>query len=415
MKKLNFKNFLYTFIFLAPILGCNGPDKIVAFGTSNKEDGGQVLVTPSAPNSLTLFNPTVTPNTINNPTINVGGVTSGDTVKLYTNAACSIEVGSAISTGDTVQITTSGLSVGSHTFYATAMGSTTSPCSSEFVTYEVTCPSGYIPVPANAAVGVSDIFCVMKYEAKNDGADLPISQAQDTPWVSIDQVDSYAKCLELNSEGDTTDKENDTNEDGTYALISNPEWIAIGRNLDSVDENWTSGIVGQGCLKRGNVGGINPCSGVNSGYDNGGVDFGTARNDNGTAQLILDNGEVLWDLSGNVWEWVDWNLEAPLSTDMLNAEMAADSSNLASGWREYTDLDFFPTHSPNTSVLSSDSLYDTSFGVGMYFYQGDDNGGAALRGGNININAYAGIYALALSNPSSTVSNVIGFRCVFRP
>ena len=73
----------------------------------------------------------------------------------------------------------------------------------------------YIDVPANTALSVPD-FRVMKYEAKNDGSGNPVSTEGTTPWVNISQIEAFAACRTLNSEGNNNDINSDTNEDGTY-------------------------------------------------------------------------------------------------------------------------------------------------------------------------------------------------------
>ena len=128
-------------------------------------------------------------------------------------------------------------------------------------TPDIECPAEYIRVPANSDVGVDNDFCVMKYEAKNGNNDplnspelnKAISQADKTPWVEINQNDSRTACKALNSESGNSNINDDTGDDGTYALISNPEWMALARNVESVPENWTSGTINTGCIKRGNV------------------------------------------------------------------------------------------------------------------------------------------------------------------
>jgi len=55
-----------------------------------------------------------------------------------------------------------------------------------------TCPSGYIPVPGNAIFNQQS-FCVMKYEAKNDGSNNAVSTAAGTIWVNISQADAITK------------------------------------------------------------------------------------------------------------------------------------------------------------------------------------------------------------------------------
>ena len=102
-------------------------------------------VRPAAPSGLSLSSPTSTPDEDQTPTITVSGVVSGQTVKLYTDSSCTTSVGSTTASGTTVDVTSSSLSRGSHTFYAdTTQDSQTSDCSTASVAYAVrpTAPSG---------------------------------------------------------------------------------------------------------------------------------------------------------------------------------------------------------------------------------------------------------------------------------
>ena len=145
-------------------------------------------------------------------------------------------------------------------------------CEAESSTSESTspCPDGYILVPSNSEVGVQNDFCVMKYEAKawNDvnsddiidygevnangcnevdcttdnwglSNHIPVSMPENHPWRKIDQASAKSECTSLGA---------------NYDLISNPEWMTIARNVESVDTNWSGGSVGSGCLFRGNNG-----------------------------------------------------------------------------------------------------------------------------------------------------------------
>ncbi len=56
-----------------------------------------------------------------------------------------------------------------------------------YVKAELVCPTGFIPVPGSITYGTSD-FCVMKYEAKNDGSNNAASTAAGIPWVNIPQT-----------------------------------------------------------------------------------------------------------------------------------------------------------------------------------------------------------------------------------
>ncbi len=364
---------------------------------------------PDTPSGLSLLSPALSPAFDDTPTITVSGVKTGDTVKLFSDASCSTEIGSATASGATVNVTVSTpLAVNTYTFYANASGVNTSSCSSASVAYEkTTCPAGYIPVPANAAVGAPNDFCVMKYEAKNDGSNNPTSTEGTTPWVSISQVSAKSECQSLNALNSVTDK---------YDLISNPEWMAIARNVENVASNWTNGAVSSGCLKRGNNGSTDACLGGSSGYNGANPEFGAARN--ALASLTLDNGEVIWDLSGNVWEWVDWTLGGALSTNMAQASkpyITADGAPV-NAWRELDTLFLdsnFTALVPVDSVMPTDTTYNSASGVGQYY--AGTSGGAARRGGNWNDGTYAGAFALDLDFSSTGTYTNVGFRCVFRP
>jgi alpha-tubulin suppressor-like RCC1 family protein len=96
---------------------------------------------PDAPTGLSLLNPVSSPGTVSMPTIEVSGVAAGQSVKLFSNAGCTTQVGFATAVGVTVTITTSsGLTVGSHTFYAnsTDPAGNASSCSGANVTYSYT-------------------------------------------------------------------------------------------------------------------------------------------------------------------------------------------------------------------------------------------------------------------------------------
>ena len=284
----------------------------------------------------------------------------------------------------------------------------------------IECPTGYIAVPSNSDVGVDNDFCVMKYEAKNEGAattqdatdDIPVSKPEESPFWNISQNDARSACKNLNSESSDSDIDNDTGGDGTYALISNPEWMTIARNIENVDKNWTSGTVGTGCLFRGNIGATAPCQGVNSGYEKGflELDFGLERPN--IAKLTLNYGAEIWDFSGNVQEFVDWNV-----AQADKAYVLADGSPISSA-KEFTALDANieedDVMSPNTWQPTNPTL-DSTNGIGSYIARGETNH-VAIRGGGGSGNASnAGVFALDFSSEANAVLPFIGFRCVYRP
>ena len=283
----------------------------------------------------------------------------------------------------------------------------------------IECPTGYIAVPSNSDIGVDNDFCVMKYEAKNEGAattedatdDIPVSKPEESPVWNISQNDARSACKNLNSESSDSDIDNDTGGDGTYALISNPEWMTIARNIENVDKNWTSGTVGTGCLFRGNIGITALCQGVDSGYGKGlsELDFGLERPD--IAKLTLDNGEEIWDFSGNTLEFVDWNV-----AQADKAYVLADGSPINSV-KEFTALDTNieddDVMSPNTWQPTNTTL-DSTNGIGRYNAKGETHS-VAIRGGDSGSTSNAGVFALEFFNKENTISPGIGFRCVYRP
>jgi formylglycine-generating enzyme required for sulfatase activity len=386
--------------------------KVRAYDSSGDGDLNNNIVSittdgaPASPSGLALTTPALSPGFDNTPTITVSGVKSGDTIKLFTDSACSTEVGSAVSSGTTIAVTTSTLAAASYTFYANATGAGgSSTCSIANVSYTINaCPTGYISVPSMAAVNAHNNFCVMKYEAKNDGSGNAVSTETGAPWVSIDQTTAKTECTDLNALNGVTNK---------YDLISNPEWMAIARNVENVASNWTDAAVGSGCLKRGNVGSTSACTGGDSGYNGADPESGAGRN--ALASLTLDNGEVIWDLSGNVWEWTDWTLGGALSTNMSQANKPYDATDGApvAGWRELTSVDTFSALAPAESILPDNPSFSAVEGMGRYY--ASTSGGAALRSGAWAGGTNAGAFALYLSASSSDTYTSFGFRCVFRP
>lgn len=260
------------------------------------------------------------------------------------------------------------------------------------VTQQISCPTGFVLVPKNTAVGTTSDFCVMQLEARDDSGSVGFD-ATDLPWSNIDQTTAKTKCAAL----------------GTgYGLISNPEWMTIARNIEAQSVNWSSGTVGTGCIFMGNSGQFSAC-----GYDNGWTaDSGDLTLRNPKAKLTLSNGSVIWDMPGNLIEWIDWNV--------VNDKAFASSDGSSGPWdREFSTIDTMialtDVMKPSTWQSINHPNYNTSHGIGDYTAGWSGTGGAAQRGGHYQHWGRAGIYQLDINNPPENSNSYIGFRCVWRP
>jgi hypothetical protein len=257
------------------------------------------------------------------------------------------------------------------------------------------CPLGYIAVPGRDDVYASNTFCVMQYEAKDDGSGNPISQADTTPWVNINRNDAKSECISLNALNGVTDR---------YGLLSNNEYMAIARNLETVVSNWPSGTIGTGCLKSGNNGTVTACS-----YDGGGAaDFGGARADGGLAQMELDNGNIIWDLTGNVYEMVDWRIDnGAMYAFPPSFKRAYDASDTPPSSGSLSNLDVFSYSLPPEVMMPG----NPNSGGGYYYGSADTE--HLRRGGGYSLpgNLFDFIKDSGLGTPYASH----GFRCVYRP
>jgi uncharacterized delta-60 repeat protein/prepilin-type N-terminal cleavage/methylation domain-containing protein len=284
----------------------------------------------------------------------------------------------------------------------------------------IVCPTGYIKVPGNSLYNTED-FCVMKYEAKavaiasptvglttpDEGANTidntitattsangraVASVASGYPIVKISQITAATYCI--NAGG---------------SLITNKEWMTIARNIEAQPSNWTGGTVGSGGLWRGhsdNTPALGLVAGIDTAPYSGTGDISPSIQ---KRTHTLSNGSVIWDLSGNVWEWTN------------NTITGADQPTITAspgfgGWRPFTLL-------TTNGILNyddyraSNTSWDTSQNVGAVWSDGTPGNNTIygfIRGSQLSDHSFTGVFSLNMSYIPSDFNSRIGFRCVNR-
>lgn len=249
------------------------------------------------------------------------------------------------------------------------------------------CPTGYIRVPALAGYSASD-FCVMKYEAKQDGTKA-VSTAAVVPWGNLTRAAADAACKENGSR---------------YSLITNYQWQTIARNIADVDANWSSGVAYNGEISRGHSDSTPFDALVASTDDNDGC-IGTGQTcsptvyNNQRRTHILSNNEVIWDFAGNRHEMV-------LEGDGFGTvNVGGYIASLTAGDRRQSD------YGNDTTCASPASNNYCGFGKHNFY----DYNKVVIRGGNATYGDSAGIFAAYMGyDPAYPVGGSVGFRCTYK-
>jgi len=142
------------------------------------------------------------------------------------------------------------------------------------------------------------------------------------------------------------------------------------------------------------------------GYVDTGAHFGMSYNPttNSRASLrtaVLSNRQIIWDIAGNVAEWVD---------NMSIASEHPTSEEEISGWYEYNSISKYASMSSNRP-----SVYGMSSanGIGMLYSAVEDGNAtkASIRGGSFMDGERAGVFSLDLSKEPDYAGEEVGFRC----
>ena len=281
---------------------------------------------------------------------------------------------------------------------------------SKEVTNNFICPANFVGVPSLTDY-TTNSFCVMKYEAKNDGSGNAISQAGSTPWRSITRNGSITECTDLGAK---------------YDLITNDEWQSIARNIEFVKSNWATGSVGNaGGLSTGHSDSspavyLPADSDDNNACHQTGQTCNSSTWDSQRRTHTLSNGEVVWDLAGNVAEWVKDNntvsyvSSANIIMSLLNDATHSNSGSLSGGTTttSRTAKGHFGPHGDYTGLYSNPW---GGLGSGSLNLNLGGGGVGVTRGGYYSTSAPGVFTVVAGFTEMNTASNRAGFRCVYRP
>lgn len=263
---------------------------------------------------------------------------------------------------------------------------------------QVACAPGFVIVPGSATYGTND-FCVMKYEAKNNGSNVAVSKKEGLPWIDVTQNGAKTASSAICS--------------GCH-LITEAEWMTIAQNVLSVPSNWSGGAVGSGYIFSGNNDGVPgvslAASSDDDGYSGTGNSSGQTAKTNsieGNTQrrtLTLTNGEVIWDLSGNVFEWTDG--QASTGKPGVNG-----GGFTYRDWVDLTNAGSLTINPfPGSTLITGASSWTTENGIGGNYVSSDDTTlRGFLRGGHESSNDLAGVLFLSLSFTPSDYGSNVGF------
>lgn len=303
-------------------------------------------------------------------------------------------------------------------------------------------PEYYVRIPADPDLGTTSDFYVCKYEMKIQGLEdgdreydasyQAECRPTGIPWQWLNQDQARAACEAL-GEG--------------YALMTNEEWMTMARSIERTASNWSDGQTHETGTSEARMNMGHTCRNGSWGTDcrSDGVAYSgealpASSNDEESCYgyfpvageeeapsvdengwnlyrrtFHLETGEVLWDVSGNVWEWVDWHVAAADDRAWLEGE------EITNDWLEINEP--APTDAmPEESFKSANPEMVQSLnvnGLGRYHPTAtDDDAGAAMRGGNfMHGDANNGLYALGMGYGPDTdhLQCRIGFRCAWHP
>ncbi|MGB4420500.1 MAG: hypothetical protein WBI29_01755, partial [Candidatus Saccharimonadales bacterium] len=136
-------------------------------------------------------------------------------------------------------------------------------------------------------------------------------------------------------------------------------------------------------------------------------DTGNVSPSNQKRSLTLTNGEVIWDLAGNVWEWTN---------GQTTGGQPGITNETGYTWKEWTatpmttgTLTVNPF--PASTGITGASTWNATNGIGrLYSYANETGLRGFLRGGSWYDGSYDGVLTLHLNYAPSGANTYLGFR-----
>jgi len=215
---------------------------------------------------------------------------------------------------------------------------------------ETTLPNGTV-VPS---------FQVGKYACSRSDAGQVFVTADRKPWVEINYTEAREAC-----------------DAAGFKLLTETQALAIAHDIVQQDINWTGGKVGEGHVYMG-LHKWNVEEAQAGDYESEDPDERRWHQ--------LSNGERIYDFAGNVFTWIDDDVQG--DENGLPGKIAADSPSLTTAP--------FPSMEKGMG-WRPDGARDWS-------------GRALIRGGFWGSESYAGVFLLNLDWPDRRF-DYVGFRC----
>jgi formylglycine-generating enzyme required for sulfatase activity len=177
--------------------------------------------------------------------------------------------------------------------------------------------------------------------------------------------------------------------------------MSVGEEVIFQDENWSGGSLDNGIPKRSNAG----ISAIGVSYDGADPEGGESRNS--LASHVLSSGEYIFDLSGNLWEWVEWEKDTDLAYpgECNTGGWVINSNVNCPAWNINSYRPIIPNSEISLSRIDNMGRIISNSGVTTR---------AVTRGAGFGNTSFAGIFAMWGSADRTTGYNTVGFRCVYR-